>query len=73
MKVTHLTTVHPPDDNRIFKICKSIARMGQEVSFVVPADHDRVVEDRETKPSILDPRDNERSSPNCIEETIIRG
>jgi glycosyltransferase involved in cell wall biosynthesis len=44
MKITHLTTVHPPDDNRIFKICKSIARTGRVVSFVVPTDEDRVVE-----------------------------
>jgi glycosyltransferase involved in cell wall biosynthesis len=44
MKITHLTSVHPPDDNRVFKMCKSIARTGRQVSYVVPAERDSLVE-----------------------------
>jgi glycosyltransferase involved in cell wall biosynthesis len=44
VKITHLSSVHPPGDNRIFKMCKYIARAGEEVSYVVPTDRDRVDE-----------------------------
>jgi glycosyltransferase involved in cell wall biosynthesis len=44
MKITHLTSVHPPDDNRIFKICRSVARTGRTVSYVVPAEKDHSVD-----------------------------
>jgi len=44
MKITHLTSVHPPDDNRVFKMCKAIARTGRQVSYVVPAERDSFVE-----------------------------
>jgi glycosyltransferase involved in cell wall biosynthesis len=44
MKIVHLSSVHPADDNRIFKICRSLASAGREVSFVVPTDQDWVVD-----------------------------
>ena len=44
MKITHLSSVHPPDDNRVFKMCKSVARTGRQVSYVVPADGDSFVD-----------------------------
>jgi len=44
MKIVHLSSVHPADDNRIFKICRSVAIAGHAVSFVVPTDRDCVVD-----------------------------
>lgn len=44
MRITHLTSVHPADDNRIFKLCRSVARANQTVSYVVPADADAFVD-----------------------------
>jgi glycosyltransferase involved in cell wall biosynthesis len=44
MKITHLSSAHPPDDNRIFKMCRSTAHAGRQVSFVVPTDRDSVVD-----------------------------
>jgi len=44
MRIVHLSSCHSADDNRIFKMCRSIARYGHEVSFIVPAERDEVVE-----------------------------
>jgi glycosyltransferase involved in cell wall biosynthesis len=44
MRITHLTSVHPPDDNRIFKLCRSVARANRTVSYVVPTDADAFVD-----------------------------
>lgn len=44
MRITHLTSVHPPDDNRIFKVCRSVARANHTVSYVVPTDADDFVD-----------------------------
>lgn len=44
MKITHLTSVHPADDNRIFKLCRSIARANRTVSYIVPTDADGFVD-----------------------------
>jgi len=44
MRITHLTSVHPADDNRIFKLCRSVARANRTVSYVVPADSDTLVD-----------------------------
>lgn len=43
MKITHLSSVHPPDDNRIFKICRSIVGPDRQVSYIVPAEKDTSV------------------------------
>lgn len=41
MKICHVTTVHPPNDVRIFiKECTSLAAAGHDVSLVVAADGD---------------------------------
>jgi glycosyltransferase involved in cell wall biosynthesis len=44
VKIVHLTSLHPPDDNRIFKICRSIASAGRVVSLIVPTDKDCVID-----------------------------
>jgi glycosyltransferase involved in cell wall biosynthesis len=44
VKITHLSSVHPPDDNRIFKMCRSVASTGRVVSFVVPTKSDDFVD-----------------------------
>ncbi len=44
MRITHLTSVHPADDNRIFKLCRSVARANRTVSYVVPTDADAFVD-----------------------------
>jgi glycosyltransferase involved in cell wall biosynthesis len=44
MRITHLSSVHPVDDNRIFKLCRSVARGTRTVSYVVPADGDAFVD-----------------------------
>ena len=44
MRITHLTSVHPADDNRIFKLCRSVARANRTVSYVVPTDGDTLVD-----------------------------
>src|SRR6185437_14517901 len=44
MRITHLTSVHPPDDNRIFKVCRSVARANHTVSYVVPTHADDFVD-----------------------------
>lgn len=40
MRIVHLSSCHSADDNRIFKMCRSIAGAGHDVSFVVPAERD---------------------------------
>jgi hypothetical protein len=40
MKIVQLSSAHTADDNRIFKICRSVANAGHDVSFVVPAEQD---------------------------------
>lgn len=43
LKVVHFTSVHPPNDNRIFlKQCRSLVRAGYYVVLVVPSHEDTV-------------------------------
>ena len=44
MRIVHLSSCHSADDNRIFKMCRSIASAGHEVSFVVPAERDEFID-----------------------------
>lgn len=45
LKVCHLSTVHPVDDARIFhKQCKGLQRAGFEVSLIIRADRDEIIE-----------------------------
>ena len=43
-KIVHLSSVHSPNDPRIFsKQCKSLAKSGYDVVLVVPHDQDEVI------------------------------
>jgi len=45
MKVAHITTVHPGNDNRIFyKECKSLKDAGYDVIFIVAGESDTIVD-----------------------------
>jgi hypothetical protein len=51
MKIVHCATTHRAGDPRIFqKECRTLARAGYEVVYVVPHDRDEVVE------GVQDPR-----------------
>jgi len=43
-RVVHLTSVHPPFDVRIVRECTTLAANGYDVSLVVPADRDDVID-----------------------------
>lgn len=43
-RVAHVTTAHPPTDNRIMrKECTSLAEAGVDVCLVAVADHDQII------------------------------
>ena len=45
MKISHITTVHPKNDNRIFfKECKTLKNQGHEVSLIVAGEEDQEID-----------------------------
>ena len=45
MKVCHITTVHPQNDNRIFyKECISLKKEGYDVTLLVAGEFDQIID-----------------------------